>query len=231
MRSIVALLAALTFLAGTTPGHAAEDARSAVVGAFIDIQQVWCGDEDPPPSETRQGLYDRCVDFLFEATYRIEQVLEGDLPAGDQLRLRLVDDEQVPPLAEHRLALLMLEEIDGVYWPLETRPRPVFRTADGRYAKCGCRWNDDDPNDLGRSVLSDCRSIEFSPPVTLELAHKSSFAIERLRARGEYRLYRDQAHCVVGIYVEDMVRRLGEELWRGSGGRSGRPGAASARGS
>jgi hypothetical protein len=109
----------------------------------------------------------------------------------------------------------MLEEIDGVYWPLETRPRPVFRTAEGRYAKCGCRWNDDHAVDLDRSVLSDCRSIEFSPPVTLDLAHKSSFAIDRLRARGEYRLYRDQAHCVVGIYVEDMVRRLGEELWRG----------------
>lgn len=230
MRTVIALLAALTFLAGTTPGHASAESRLAVVGAFIDIRQAWCEDEDPPPSETRQGVYERCVDFLFEATYRIEQVLDGDLPAGDQLRLRLVDGEEVPRLAEHRLALLMLEEIDGMYWPREQRPRPVFRTADGRYAKCGCRWNDDDPNDQGRSVSSDCRSIEFSPPVTVDLAHLSSFAIERLRAREEYRLYRDQALCVTGIYVEDMFRRLDEELSRGSGG-SGRPGAASAPGS
>ena len=215
MRSILAFLAALPLLAGATAGHAADDARIAVVGQFVDLQQLWCGDEDPLPAESRQASYVRCVDDLFEATYRVKQVLKGDVPIGDPVRLKLVDAERVPPLAEHRLVLLMLEEIDGTYWPLETQPRPVFRTADGRYAKCGCRWNDDDPDDLGRSVGMDCREVEFSPPVVVDLAHKSSFAIERLRTRGEHRLYRDQAHCAVGIYVEDMARRLGEELWRG----------------
>jgi hypothetical protein len=213
MRRMIALLAAALFLAGATPGLASDEARIAVVGAFVDIEQLWCDDdEDLVDSETRQASYQRCVDFLYEATYRVEQVLEGDLTAGAELQLRLVDGAQVPRLAEHRLALLLLERIDGVYWPLETQPRPVFRTVEGRYAKCGCRWNDEDPDDQGRSVASDCRSVEFSPPVTRELAHASSYAIERLRARQEYRLLGDQAQCVRGIYVEDMVRRLGQEL-------------------
>lgn len=223
MRRVPSLLAALPFLAafpaasleGAAPGQASAESRIAVVGAFVDIRQLWCGNEEQPASETRQASYLRCVDDLYEARYRVEQVLEGDFPVGNPLRLRLQDDEKVPPLAEYRLVLLMLEEIDGIYWPRDLEPRPVFRTAEGRYAKCGCRWNDDDPNDQGRSVGSDCRSIEFSPPVTRELTHMSSFAIDRLRAREEYRLYRDQAHCVLGIYVEDMVRRLDRELSRG----------------
>jgi len=212
MRSVFAWLAVLPFLAGATPGQASVEPRIAVVAAFVDIRQVWCGDEELSASETRQDSYLRCVDVLFDATYRVEQVLDGDLLAGDPLQLRLVGGEEVLRLAEHRMVLLLLEEIDGIYRPLEMQPRPVFRTAEGRYAKCGCRWNDDDPNDHGRSVGSDCRSMEFSPPVTRELAHLSSFAVDRLRAGEEYRLYRDQAHCVLGIYVEDMVRRLGEAL-------------------
>jgi hypothetical protein len=209
---IIGIIAVVSVM-GPSFAFSAERTPTAFVGSFVKISNIECESGDTTDAETGEAVVVLCMDALFQATYRVEKVLEGKLVTGAEVTFTVADHYGFPKFAEHKRALIFLDEHDGSYYHIKYQWAPAFRTNDGDFAQCGC---DADPHyenlEQTPESSSDCRLLSFSPAVTRDLTHSSQYVIDRLRAGLDYKIQGNRAECIRGILVKDVYRRLRPEL-------------------
>ncbi|WP_116812351.1 hypothetical protein [Steroidobacter cummioxidans] len=209
---MIAIAAAVSAMA---PGFAfgAEKTPTAFVGSFVKIVSIECESGDATDAETGEAVVVLCMDALYQATYRVERVLEGKLVTDSEVTFNVADHYGFPKFAERKRALIFLDEHDGNYYHIKYQWVPAFRTSEGDFAQCGCEAEDEN-EDLQKAPESspDCRLLSFSPAVTRDLTHSSQYVIDKLRTDLDYKIRGDRAECVRGILVEDVYKRLRPEL-------------------
>lgn len=209
-RLIVAVAAAVTAAA---PGFTAEQAPTAFVGSLVEIAKIDCRSDETIDATTGQVAIVICMDEMFRATYRVEQVLEGKLVAGANVTFSVADHFGFPKFAEQKRALIFLGELDGSYYHIKYKWGEAYRTTDGDFAQCGCDEEvaaEDLEEAPGSS--SDCRVLSFSPAVTRDLTHASQYFIDNLRAGLDYKIQGNHAECMRGLLIEDVYKRRRPEL-------------------
>jgi hypothetical protein len=207
------IIAAAVSVIGPGFAFGAEKTPTAFVGSFVKIEKIACGSGDTTNAETGETVVVLCMDALFQATYRVERVLEGKLVTDSEVTFTVADHYGFPKFAEQKRALIFLDEHDGSYYHIKYQWVPAFRTNEGDFAQCGCDAESGDV-DLQRTPVysPDCRSLSFSPAVTRDLTHSSQYVIDKLRAGLDYKIQGNHAECVRGILVEDVYKRLRPEL-------------------
>ena len=188
----------------------AEKTPTAFVGSFVKIASIKCESGDTTDAKTGEAVVVLCMDALFQATYRVEKVLEGKLVTDSEVTFTVADHYGFPKFAEQKRALIFLDEHDGRYHHIKYQWVPAYRTNEGDFAQCGC--DAEATNDDRQEVPSDCRLLSFSPAVTRDLTHSSQYVIDKLRAGLDYKIQGNHAECVRGVLVEDVYRRLRPEL-------------------
>jgi hypothetical protein len=209
-RLIVAVAAAVT---AATPGFAAEQTPTAFVGSLVEIAKIDCESDETVDAKTGHVAIIVCMDEMFRATYRVEQVLEGKLVAGLNVTFSVADHFGFPRFAEQKRALIYLGEHEGSYYHIKYKWGEAYRTTDGDFARCGCD-EEPDAQDLEEAPgsSSDCRVLSFSPAVTRDLTHASRYFIDNLRAALDYKIQGNHAECVRGLLVEDVYKRRRPDL-------------------
>ena len=206
---IIVTAAAVSAMA---PGLAfgAEKTPAAFVGSFVKIADIECESSDTTDAETGEAVVMICMDALYQATYRVERVLEGKLVTGSEVTFSVADHYGFPKFAEQKRALIFLDEHEGGYYHIKYRWVPAFRTNEGGFAQCGCDVEDE--NEEAPESSPDYKLLSFSPAVTRDLTHSSQYVIDKLRARLDYKIRGNRAECVRGVLVEDVYKRLRPEL-------------------
>jgi len=204
MRLACSLL--LLFLFST----ASAEVRSpiAFVGSVLDWRELPCERQ----AEASEHLARACRENRYEARYRVEQVLEGEISPGSELRFVVADHYGMPRFAQFRSVVLFLYEEAGELRHLPYEWAPAYPTSTGRYADCGCSEFAEGgltghPQLQGRLDWPGegaCRELVFAPRVTVDLSHASPQRIAEFHADPDYRVGSHWADCVRGLYVEDL---------------------------
>jgi hypothetical protein len=206
--TLIINIAAAVSLAVPSFCFGAEKTPTAFVGSFVEIAKIECQSGNTTDATTGEAVMMICIDELFQATYRVEQVLEGKLVTGSKVTFTVADHYGFPKFAEQKRALIFLDEHEGRYYHVKYQWVAAYRTNDGEFAKCGCEEDaEEDLQETGASA-ADCRTLSFSPAVTRDLTHSSQYVIDQLRAGLDYKLQGNSAECIRGILVEDVYRRL-----------------------
>jgi hypothetical protein len=182
-----------------------EKTPTAFVGSFVKIVKVECKSGEATDASTGEAVILLCMDSVFRATYRVEQVLEGKLVTGTEVTFKVADHYGFPKFAEQKRALIFLGEHEGGYYHIKYQWEPAYRTNDGEFAQCGC-----DEEEEGEAL--DCRSLSFSPVVTEDLTHVSQYVIDKRRASLDYKVEGNKAVCMRGVLVSDVYKRRRPEL-------------------
>lgn len=211
--TLIIVIAAAVSVMGQGFAFGAEKTPTAFVGSFVKITEIECDTSNTTDAETGEAVAVICLDALYQATYRVEKVLEGKLVTDSEVTFNVADHYGFPKFAERKHALIFLDEHDGNYYHIKYQWVPAFRTNDGDFAQCGCNvgGESEDLREVSESS-PDCRLLSFSPAVTRDLTHSSQYVIDKLRARLDYKIRGNRAECVRGILVEDVYKRLRPEL-------------------
>jgi hypothetical protein len=190
------------------PAGASDRSPIAFVGSVLDWRELPCDN----PAQANERLAWACRESRFEAHYRVEQVLEGEISPGSELRFVVADHYGTPRFAQFRSVVLFLYDDGGELRHLPYEWAPAYPTSTGRYADCGCSEfaeggltghpqrsaMQDEPRD------SSCRELVFAPRVTVDLSHASPQRIAEFHSDPDYRVGSHWADCVRGRYVEDL---------------------------
>lgn len=211
---LVTIIAAAVSVVKPSFCFGAEKTPTAFVGSFVEIENIKCESDDTTDAETGEAVVVLCMDALFQATYRVEKVLEGKLVTGSEVTFTVADHYGFPKFAEQKRALIFLEQHGGSYYHIKYQWVPAYRTSEGDFAQCGCDSEDEnqDFQEIPASSFADCRLLSFSPAVTQDLTHSSQYVIDKLRAGLDYKVQGNHAECVRGILVKDAYKRLRPEL-------------------
>jgi len=213
MRAASSLIATTVLAFGTSTTFGAQSTPTAFVGSLISIAEIECESGDTVDPATGDILTTICMDALYQATYRVEKVLEGKLIVGSEVTFSVADHYGFPKFAEQKRALLFLAEHQGRYFHIKYQWVPVYRTNEGDFAQCGCDTGDDsEESQSNRNVHSGCRALSFSPAVTQDLTHSSQYFIDKIRSEADYRIEGNHAVCARGVGVENVYRQLRPHL-------------------
>jgi hypothetical protein len=204
MRLACSLILMLTLL----PAAASERSPIAFVGSVLDWRELPCESQ----AQASERMARACRESRFEASYRVEQVLEGEINRGSELRFVVADHYGTPRFAQFRSVVLFLYLDAGELRHLPYEWAPAYLTSTGRYADCGCSEFAEGgltghPQLQGRLDWpgeSACRELIFVPRVAVDLSHASPQRIAEFHADPDYRVSSHWADCVRGLYVEDL---------------------------
>ena len=74
----------------------AEKTPTAFVGSFVKIANIKCESGDTTDAKTGEAVVVLCMDALFQATYRVEKVLEGKLVTDSEVTVTVADHYGFP---------------------------------------------------------------------------------------------------------------------------------------
>ena len=195
---------ALLMLTATTAF--AGDDHLVLVGELVGVKSAQC---------EKLRYMDRECTPMYIGNYRPVYVVVGSLEQ-DRIVDVQIEDGDLELMTKSKYTLIRMQVTDkyGEIVPgLDSREALAFhRTGDGRFAVCGCpavglRYSPSDEQRLHKF----CSRVEFEPLITVDLTHASTYLRRLYKDSSSYKVRDNQAVCMRGIYVDDMVRALGEE--------------------
>jgi len=198
---------------GTAYGEDAIE-TGAYVGTFLKISEVTCfGDRRVAPGtkyESERTWIDAdgefemilCHDRNFEVTFRVEEVLAGNLRKGSTIKIHTHDPNSIPSIAFQKTSLFsVFRRDDGNLWL--NNWVAVYKKKEGGFAQCGCKVLMHYVDELDGSEF--CQTMELVPSARLNLVDLSDYYLDSIQRDPTYFIENDHAVCRRGLEVAHVL--------------------------
>jgi hypothetical protein len=192
-----------------------KDSLYVFVGERISVNQFIPGDtiiSRNKDSSVTKRIY---MDEAFKAKYKVLKNVFHQLNQ-DTVEFEAYDHYGKPPFANYKYVLLFITKSNGKLYHEKYMYFEVYKTSDGKWASAcdpDCtRFNED-----YEKVKSIAMDIQFEKSVDFKLAKISSQNVELYYNAPNFRIERDKAIPIKGVYAEDLFEIAAEHILKNRG--------------